>query len=243
MTRPRLQRLFWLGAAAILVVAALVALASVARGDFSDTDGRILGTLAVLLLAFATLLSALALADREVKLRPLAWPIAGAAPICFVLALPAIWTPFDEGEGGDDDWRLAWTGILLLIAGLVAATALLLADRHQLRRLAGAAGALAAVAAAVSIAAIWSEDPGDGIAKALAALWILAALAYLLVPVLSRFLAPGDADGGERVLAELDGVTLVATRSSAGEALDVSLRRGERLVLRSSSGDVNPGSG
>lgn len=234
MTRPRPQRLFWLGAAAILVVAALVALASVARGDFSDTDGRILGTLAALLLAFATLLSALALADRQAALRPLAWPVATLAPIGFALALPAIWTPSDE-NGGGNDWRLAWTGILLLIAALVTTTALLLADRSQLRRLAGAAGAPAAAAAGVSIAAVWSRDPGDGVAKALAALWILSSLAYLLVPVLSRFLVPDGEDGGERVLAELDGVALVATRSGPGVAVEGALRRGERLVLRRSA--------
>ena len=239
MTRPRLQRLFWLGAAAILVVAALVALFAVVRGDFSDTDGRILGTLAVLLLAFAALLAGLALADQAPAWRLLGWGVAAAAPVCFVLVMPAIWTPFDEG-GGDDDWRLAWTGILVLVVGLVATTALLLADRPQLRRLAVAAGALATAAASLSVGAIWSEDPGDGLAKVLAALWILAGLAYLLVPVLSRFLAP-EGDAGDRVLAALDGVELVATRSGAGMPVDASLRRGERLVLREARKSLHAG--
>ena len=49
MTRRRLVRTFWISAAAALVVAALIALAAVVRGDFSDTDGRILITLAALL--------------------------------------------------------------------------------------------------------------------------------------------------------------------------------------------------
>ena len=49
MTRLRLRRIFWMGAAAIVVVAALVALAAVLKGDFSDTDGRTLVTLAALL--------------------------------------------------------------------------------------------------------------------------------------------------------------------------------------------------
>ena len=53
--RGRLARVSWTGAAAILVVAALVALFAVVRGDFSDTDGRILGTLAAALLAGSTL--------------------------------------------------------------------------------------------------------------------------------------------------------------------------------------------
>ena len=48
MTRLRLRRIFWMGAAAIVVAAAPVALAAV-EGDLSDTDGRILVTLAALL--------------------------------------------------------------------------------------------------------------------------------------------------------------------------------------------------
>lgn len=49
MTRRRLTRVFWLGAAAILVVAAPISLVAVLRGKFSQTDGRILDTLASLL--------------------------------------------------------------------------------------------------------------------------------------------------------------------------------------------------
>jgi ABC-type lipoprotein release transport system permease subunit len=39
-------RLFWLGAAICLSVAALIAIAGVLGGSFGDTQGRILGTLA-----------------------------------------------------------------------------------------------------------------------------------------------------------------------------------------------------
>ncbi len=49
MTHVRLSRIFWRGAAAILLAAALVALGSVLKGNFSSTDGRILGTLALFL--------------------------------------------------------------------------------------------------------------------------------------------------------------------------------------------------
>jgi hypothetical protein len=46
VTRRTAPRIAWLGAAAILDVAALVALAAVLRGDFSDTDfGETLGIL------------------------------------------------------------------------------------------------------------------------------------------------------------------------------------------------------
>ena len=64
MSRLRLARVFWIGAAAILVAAALVALAAVLRGDFSDNDGRILVTLGALLYTGGAALAGLALVER-----------------------------------------------------------------------------------------------------------------------------------------------------------------------------------
>jgi hypothetical protein len=87
------------------------------------------------------------------------------------------------------------------------------------------------VAAAVSIAAIWRDNPGDTIGKTIAVLWILAGLAYLLVPVLQRFSAAGVPASAERVLAEIDGIELVATHASEG-AIEAQLDPGERLLLR-----------
>jgi len=49
MTLRPSPRLAWGAAAAIAVAAALVALVSIVRGDFSETDGRIVGTLALVL--------------------------------------------------------------------------------------------------------------------------------------------------------------------------------------------------
>jgi hypothetical protein len=46
VTDVRFSRIFGIGAATTLVVAALVALAAVVTGDFSDTDARILISLA-----------------------------------------------------------------------------------------------------------------------------------------------------------------------------------------------------
>jgi len=227
VTRFRLARIFWIGAAAILVVAALVALVAVLRGDFSDTDGRILGTLAVLLYTGGALLSGLGLVERR-RAVWLGWALVAASPITLALVLRAVWEWV--GDGADEDlWKSAWSAVIVLLAELMASTALLLARRGVPIRLAWASGALATMAAALSIAAIWDEDPGDALAKVLAALWILAALTYFLVPVLERFLAPAG-QTGDRVLATLGDIELVATRSR--EALDVRLAPGERLTLR-----------
>ena len=98
-------------------------------------------------------------------------------------------------------------------------------------RLAWLAGGLSVSAAAASVAAIWSDGPGSTAGKVIAVLWILTGVAYLLVPVLQRFTSAGVPETAERVLAELNGIELVATRSRAG-TLDVSLEPGERLMLR-----------
>ena len=228
MTRRRLVRTFWIGAAAILVAAALVALAAVVKGDFSDTDGQILFTLAALLYTGGAALAGLALVDRD-RARPLGWTVVAAALTCLVLVVWAIWSFVDEQNNEPQD-KLAWSSVLVVLAGLIASTGLLLARKRALVVLAAAAGALAALAAALSIVGVWTEPDSDWFIKVVAALWILTALAYFLVPVLQRFSGAGEEGAPERVLAELDGVELVATRT--GDGLEARLDPGERLLLR-----------
>ena len=122
--------------------------------------------------------------------------------------------------------------MLALLSGLIATTGLLLARRRSLVRLAGAAGVLAALAAALSVAGIWTEPEGDALTKALAVLWILAALAYFLVPILQRFSAVGAEEATVRVLAELDGVELVASRARLDGVAVEPPGPGEHLILR-----------
>ena len=227
MTRRRLARTFWIGAAAALVVAALIALAAVLRGDFSETDGRILGTLAALLLASGTLASGLVLVDRDDAL--LGRVAVVAAPVGFALLAYAIWDFVFDGGGGDA-WRYGWTGVVLLIATLIAVTARLLAESASLTPLAAIAGILAGVAAALSTYAIWDRNASESMGKALAVIWILTGVCYLLVPILERFRGAQSRDPEARVLATLDDVQLVLTRSDDG--LEVVLAPGERLALR-----------
>ena len=54
MTRARVTRISWIGAAAILVVAAAIAITTIVGGCVSDTDGKLQLTLGMLLLAGAT---------------------------------------------------------------------------------------------------------------------------------------------------------------------------------------------
>ena len=115
MTRRRLTRVFWPGAAAIVAAPALISLVAVLRGGFSQTDGRILGTLGSLPYCGAAGLGGLALVDRG-SARLFGWAVIGLAAIAFVLLVLAIW-----GVGGEDaDWpfRLAISGALYLLACL-----------------------------------------------------------------------------------------------------------------------------
>jgi hypothetical protein len=141
-----------MGAAAIVVVAALVALAAVVKGDFSDTDGDILVTLAALLYTGGAAICGLTLVDRD-RARLLGWIVAGTAPVCLAFIALAIWSFADGGENQIAN-KLAWSAALELLAGLMATTALLLARRPALVGLAAAAGALATLAATVSAAGI-----------------------------------------------------------------------------------------
>ena len=225
--RARLSRIFWIGAAAILVAAALVALVAVLRGDLSDTDGRILGTLATVLFAGSTLVAGLALVERGVPV--LGWTAVVVSVPAFIAIAYSIWSfTFD---GGGDPWRWGWAGILALAAALIAVGARLLARSHRIIWLASVAGALAAVAATISYVAIWNGDSSDALGRTIAVLWILAGLAFLLVPVLQRFATAAHTVDEVRVLAQLDGVELVATRSRTG-TFEPGLEPGERLSLR-----------
>ena len=229
MTKLRLRRIFWMSAAAIVAAAALVALGAVVRGGFSDTDGRILVTLAALLYTGGAALSGLVLVDHG-PARLLGWLVAVASPVCLGLVAWAIWSFVDE-QDNDPQSRLAWSAVLLLLAGLVSTTGLLLARRRVLVGLASTAGALAGLAATLSVVGIWTEPDSDAFVKTLAVVWILAALAYFLVPILQRFTTAGE-PATIRVLAELDGVEIVASRVRV-EGVDVEPPgTGERLVLR-----------
>lgn len=231
LTRRRLTRVFWLGAAAILVAAALISLVAILKGGFSETDARILGTLGSLLYTGAAALGGLALVDRG-PVRALGWAVVGLAGVAFVLLALAIWAVWGE----DADWpsRLATSGALYLLAGLVAVTGLLLTTRPALQRLALVAGALTTVAVSLTLVPMWRDtEPGSTLAKAMGATWILATLAFCLAPVLQRWSAVGETESGDRVLAALDDVELVATREP-GDGLVVTERPrgGKRLVLR-----------
>jgi hypothetical protein len=225
VTRGRLVRTFWLGAAALLVVAALVAIVALVRGELTETDGEILLTLGALFLTGAAGLSGLALADTR-RYAAVGWASAALAPVEFAILAYWIWNDLS----GDGLARVGITTLLVIAAQLAMVTQLLLLSGRRLLPLVAATTVLVVSAAGGTIVAVWAEPDDTTWAKVLAVLWILAGLGWFLLPVLQRFTAAGTPTG-ERVLGTLDDVELVATRTDPA-ALDVRLARGERLLLR-----------
>ena len=225
MTGLELRRIFWIGAAGILILAALVAMTAIARGEFGDTDAKILGTLFVLLLAGATAIAGLALVERA-TLAAFGWLTTAVAGVAFAVVALAIWS-----EGDSVGWEWAARAIVIQIAFLLVCTQRLLLRIPTLLPLVVATAGAAALATFLTCVGI-GQDNADGLWQLTAILWILTGLGYLLLPVLQRFSAAGGTPATVRIIAELDGVELIATHSNDG--LDVRLRPGERLALRRS---------
>jgi hypothetical protein len=218
-----LARALWIGAAGILVLAALVAILAIVRGDFSDTDGRILGTLFLALLAGATAVAGLTLVER-VTLVALGWLATAVAAAAFVVVAISIWS-----DGDLVGWEWSVRSIVGLVTLLLVTTQRILLRAPSLLWLFIGTAAAAALAMLLTWVGIGADDVA-GLWQLTAVLWILTGLGYLLLPVLQRFTTAGGAPLEARVLATLDDVELVAVRSPNG--LDLRLGRGERLQLR-----------
>jgi hypothetical protein len=233
VTARSLRRLFWRGAAAVLVVAALVALAALLGGDFDETDGEILATLGVVLLGGGVTLAGLGLREQQ-KAEPVGTAILVGAPLCFLVLVVDIWRGFE----GDTMGRWAVTAVTVLAAAGVIGSSLLLYRNPGLAWLVWSEAAALAVALGSTLALIWVHDAGNGVAKVAAACWILAVLGWGLVPVLQHSSAAGAASeaDAERVVATLADVDLVVTRHPRQDDLVVSgvsrLAPGENVALR-----------
>jgi hypothetical protein len=231
----RLGRLFWVGAAAILVAAALVSIAALVRGDLGETDGKILLTLLALLVGGGTALCGLALLERGAP--PwVGWTVVVTAVSGFALVTAATWDGYDS----DTLARLAGTAAAVVVAVLVVVTQVLLLGDPRLRALVAGTAVALGVAVAILSVGIWTDDLGESGGKAVAVLTILGALGWVLVPVLQRLggaeRQPGDG-GRDRVITTLGGIDVVATTRPGGDAVTVEPSR-EGLVIRSSGAAV-----
>jgi len=205
-----MRRLAWTGAAALLGVAALVAIVALVRGEFTDTDGKILGTLGITLAAGSACLAGLALLDRRDFIL-LGWLTVATGVGTYTVIVWEIWSDFEDEKANA-------TAMLLLGVVLLAAVGRLLLRRDSLAPVFAAHLVLSAIATAGTLWVIWDEGSHpDWWAKVLGTAWILAGLAWALVPVLGRRTeAPSD-----RIVGHGPG------------HVEVDLAEGETLLVRS----------
>jgi ascorbate-specific PTS system EIIC-type component UlaA len=202
------RRLFWIGAAALLGVAALIAIVALVRGEFTETDGKILATLGITLGAGSVCLVGLALLDRG-EARPLGWLAVGVGVAGYAVTVYEIWSDVDSGE---------WLGTALIVMAsvLLAATGRLLLRRRSLELVYLAHVVLSTFATAATVWLIWSDGGEDWWARVVGTAWILTGLTWALVPVLGRTTRGST----ERVVGRGPG------------RVEVELAEGETLVVR-----------
>jgi energy-coupling factor transporter transmembrane protein EcfT len=227
-----LRRIFLLGAATLICVAALGAIVAIVNGDFGDTEGKFFATLATAFVAGSAAIAGIACLERSVA-RPFGVVGVGLALLGFVLWTEQIWAE----HHGDAYWKLlglilTWTLALLL----VTTTRLMTRSPVLLRRLYPAT-TVAAFGAGLVVSLMVLRENGDGW-QLFAVLLVLALLGEMLTPILQRYVATPDGAPAERVLGEIAGAVVLAVRESgAGRSVrvgdrDVSLADDERVVIR-----------
>lgn len=227
-----LRRIFLLGAATLVSVAALVAIAAIVNGDFGNTEERIFATLATAFVAGSTAIAGIACLERSVS-RLFALLGVALATVGFVLWCEQIWAEHDSVRY----WKLLGLLLIWALVILVVTTTRLMTRSPELVRTLFPATAAAAGAAGLVVSVMVLREHGDGW-QLFAVLLVLALLGETLTPVLQRFVTtPPDGAPSERVLGEIGGAVVVAVRGGADRVVrvgdrDVRLADDERVVIR-----------
>ncbi|KQO98451.1 hypothetical protein [Leifsonia sp. Leaf264] len=204
-----------------LTLTAIVGIAMILTGDFDETRTRILGTTALVGSFGVAALAHLAPARR------VRWsPSVGLyeAGLALILGLICIWNA-DVWQ-----WEFVWKTFLIaaiLSAALVNINLLALLGgrtrpfvKYGLRTTYATIGLLYGMGALIVITPdVWSE----GYARAMAVLWILAALGTIVVPVTALFLRDPVADGLP-VMPTLD-EEILQTAAALGISRDELMQR------------------
>ena len=228
-----LRRIFLLGAATLVSLAALVAIAAILSGEFGETEGKIFATLATAFVAGSTAIAGIACLESSAS------PTFGTlgvllSAVGFLLWTDQIWQEHDS-EGY---WKLLGLLLIWTLVVLVVTTTRLMTRSPQLLRSLYPATTVAAVGAGLTVSSMVLAENGDAW-QLFAVLLILALLGEMLTPILQRFVtAPTDEVPAERVLGEVAGAVVVAvrgrkaTRSLQLGERDVPLADDERIVIR-----------
>ena len=225
-----IRRLFWLGAAILFSIAALIAIIAVVGGGFGPTEGRILATCGLAFIFGSVALAGVACLDREL-VRPAAW-----AAIVLGVASFGIWTGgLWADRVGNAYLRTGGIVSVWLVPALIVTTSRLVASSPRLLRTVVPATSVAAtVAAALGSVMILGKTGRPW--KFELVLVILTALGYALIPALQRFWANAETSVSERLLGTVGNIDVFAVRG-AGRSVTIDSARtqlasSEGIVLR-----------
>jgi hypothetical protein len=177
----------WLLLAAILLGGALAGLVALSSGEFSPQGYSIFFTLIAAVLALSAMLGGVVTIER--RARVLGFSAVALSPIALAMVAHGIW------KDSEDRFDLISTGVIVLIGLLVALAARLFTNTRMPLVLAGLSAVVAAAAVLVSIAAIWGDERYY-FDQTTTALWIVAVLCCLLVPVFERYLEAAPREAG-----------------------------------------------
>jgi hypothetical protein len=230
------KRVLLLAAAVLLTLSALLAVAILLFGRFGETEGRILGTTALLAAFSVAALPGAILFDRR-RLPLLAGLVLGLAVAGGTLALAAVWTDDPPDALG----KAIGTAVVFLLA--VDQTAMLAlrrteADTRPVRSLFAVSTVLGLTVAAMVTVALWAETEESAFLRGLGALVVLDLLGATLQPILARArpiarthrLSVG-LEGGETVELELEAPDLAEAAARAIRTVEHDGRRAVRIDL------------
>ena len=185
------KRILLLGVAGLLSATALLAIGILLAGHFGSTQGRILGSTALLAGYGLLALPAVVLLDQG-RCRRLALASASLAAAGAAVALAGIWSDSEtlgKTVGSVTAFALAGTQISALIARRRRA------DPHVVRRLFAVSSGTAVVAASLFAVLVWTQPNGSLAPRLLGSLVVLDLLLVALQPILARAATPASGSG------------------------------------------------
>jgi hypothetical protein len=189
--RDELTRWFLRAVVAFLVLTALLAIVIFVRGEFGETEGRILATTFALAVYSLSALAGAVLVGRG-PLGAFGWATIAVSAVALILALVTIW-----GDPDAESESLLKTTLVALVLAFASAWVSLLLARRRADDAGSVTATLAGTVAAVSVlgllvvaAIVREEEPSDLYWRLLGVVAVLAVLGTLLLPVLRRMARP-----------------------------------------------------
>lgn len=250
MTR---KRVLLLVVAGLLSISALLAIAILLFGSFGSTEGRILGSTALLAGYGLVALPAIVLLDKQ-RARRLALAGISLATLAALLALASVWNDANSDTLG----RAVGSATVLAVASsqacaLTARRAI--GDPVLVRWLFVASCVTAVLAAVLAVTFIWTSPHGSLAPRMLGAVFVLDLLLVALQPVLARA-RPGTIVhrfevvlvSGERMEIEVPGGDVASAAARAirsvererGPVGELDIRREHAHASPSNGGRVEP---